>query len=53
MTNVKDIAFGHLHVRHLELRDTVYDDVSSVVFLATRFSIEVCPIEDNTEGRVF
>ena len=43
--DMQHIAIEDLNIRDLELRNTIDDDATSVVFLSTRFCVEACAIK--------
>jgi hypothetical protein len=53
MSDVQDVTAEHLHIFYLEVGNTVYDNIPSVVLLATSFGIETRPVQKNTESIAF
>jgi len=53
MTGMQDIAVVHLDIFDLKVGDAVNNDITSIVLLSTRLSVEAGLVKENTKGGVF
>ena len=50
---MQHIPIERLHIHHLEIGDTINNNVSGIVFLSTGLGIETCLIEDDANSGTF
>jgi hypothetical protein len=53
MSDMQNISTENLHIGHLEVCDTIDDDVASIIFLTAGFCVEARAIEKDAECRIF